>query len=114
MTFILTGVRQDAGYRIFEFEGIASDKQRYPFAVRADLDLIRRFGIQIQELPLLCRRLLDQMGEGNATRAITFTADQMQEHADQRAAAVEELRSKRQRRAVPVNRSPGGWRTPQS
>jgi hypothetical protein len=55
MQFVLTGFTQDLGCRVFAFDGIAVDRIRTAFTVRADMALIRRYGIQIQELPLLCR-----------------------------------------------------------
>lgn len=57
MQYILSGFTQDMGFRVFRFEGVAVDRPRTRtvFTVRADLALIRRYGIQIQELPLLCR-----------------------------------------------------------
>ena len=41
MQFVLTGFTQDLGCRVFAFEGIAVDRMRTPFTVRADLALIR-------------------------------------------------------------------------
>jgi hypothetical protein len=113
MTFILTGFKQDAGFRVFAFEGIASDKSRVNFTVRADLALSRRFGIRMQELPLLCRGLLDQIGEAAKDHAITFSEERMKQHADRCAALLEAAQAKRARRAPPVNTYGGGWRTQQ-
>ncbi len=99
MQFILTGFRQDARYRVFEFEGIAADRSRSAFAVRADLGLIRQFGIRVQELPLICRSLLDQMGDAPGRHAITFTAERMQQHAQRCAGAIADAQARRSRRA---------------
>jgi hypothetical protein len=99
MNFILTGFRQDAEYRVFDFEGIADDRSRSAFAVRADLGLIRQFGIRVQELPLLCRALLDQMGDVPGRHAITFTAEKMRQHAQNCAQAMVDAQARRSRRA---------------
>ena len=58
-TFVLTGFRQDLGFRVFEFDRAGKAQTRTHHAVRADLTLVRKYGLHIQELPLLCRRLLE-------------------------------------------------------
>src|SRR6185437_6277359 len=60
MQFTLTGFRHDSGLRVFQFQGIAAGKTRSDFFISADLTLIRTYGIRIQELPLLCLRVLEQ------------------------------------------------------
>ena len=64
MQFNLIGFSQDAGFRVFAFEGTAAGRVRTEYTVRADLALIRKYGIRVQELPLLCRRFLERAGEG--------------------------------------------------
>ncbi|MEP6961669.1 MAG: hypothetical protein ABI995_06315, partial [Acidobacteriota bacterium] len=86
MQFILTGFTQDIGFRVFAFEGIGADRSRTAFTVRTDLALIRRYGIRVQELPLLCRSLLEHRDEAEPGRAITFTEEGMRVHADTCAA----------------------------
>ena len=63
MQFVLAGFTPDTGFRIFKFEGIGDDRSRTEFTVRADLALSRKYGIQMQDLPLLCRGLLDRLDE---------------------------------------------------
>ena len=87
MQFILTGFRQDMGFRIFAFEGIGQDRTRTAFTVRTDIALTRRYGIHLQELPLLCRELLDRHDEGEVQRSFTYTEADMRLHANDRAAA---------------------------
>ena len=84
MQFILTGFTQDIGFRVFAFEGVAIGQIRTAFTVRADLALSRRYGIAMQELPLLCRGLLDRRGDGvepeveNAKdHSLTFSEEEM-------------------------------------
>jgi hypothetical protein len=74
--FILTGFSQDKGARQFAFEHIGTDHIRTKFTVQADLALIRGYGIHIQELPLLCRELLERCTDPEAVRLI-FTEEDM-------------------------------------
>ena len=89
MQFILIGFTQDMGCRVFSFERMGEDRVRTKCTVRADLALIRRYGIQIQELPLLCRGLLDRCEEGREIESVTFTEEEMRACATERAAARE-------------------------
>jgi hypothetical protein len=57
--FVLTGFSHDLGFRVFEFACVDKERIRTRYTVRADLTLVRKYGVHIQELPLLCRRLLD-------------------------------------------------------
>lgn len=114
MQFILTGFTQDLGCRVFAFEGVAVDRIRTPFTVRADLALIRRYGIQIQELPLLCRSLLERRDEASEMQALTFTEEEMRTCATARAAAKAEAAQRRRppRRSSSENLG-AAWRAPQ-
>jgi len=117
MQFILTGFTQDIGFRVFAFEGIAEDRSRTPFIVRTDLALIRRYGIRVQELPLLCRALLEHREEGEVERTITFTEEGMRLHADHAAAERDAAKRRKPARRPPANPAspPGsGWRAPQA
>ena len=89
MQFTLIGFTQDMGFRVFAFERTGEDRSRTKCTVRADLALIRRYGIQIQELPLLCRGILDRSEEGRELESVTFTEDEMRACATERAAARE-------------------------
>jgi len=115
MQFVLTGFTQDVGFRVFAFEGIAPDRMRTAFTVRTDLALIKRHGIRIQELPLLCRSLLERSeGEGE-TRGLTFTEEDMATHAKDRADAARHTASQKKnppRRPASENLG-AAWRGPQ-
>src|SRR5580658_91337 len=92
MQFILTGFTQDREFRVFAFEGIAADRVRTPFTVKADLALSRTYGIRLQELPLMCRGILEQREEGPeegaaVENALTFTEEAMRLHASNCIAA---------------------------
>ena len=113
MVFILTGFTQDLGFRVFGFEGISEDRTRIVFTVRADLGLIRKYGIRVQELPLLCRGLLERREEGDEKRTVTFSEDEMRLHASSSAAAREAAALKKRPPRRPNNEhNGGGWRVP--
>lgn len=107
MQFILTGFTQDMGFRVFAFERMGEDRIRTKCTVRADLALIRRYGIQIQELPLLCRSLLDRRDEGVETHSLTFTEEEMRTCANERAAARAEAANKRRPPRRPSSENSG-------
>jgi hypothetical protein len=124
MQFILTGFTQDTGFRVFAFEGVAVGKIRTVFTVRADLALSRRYGIAMQDLPLLCRSLLDRQEENgepaesdkpaSESHALTFSEEEMRACADKRTAdrASAALKRKAPRRPV-VENAGAAWRGPQ-
>ena len=112
MQFILTGFTQDMGFRVFAFERLADDRTRTKCSVRADLALIRRYGIQIQDLPLLCRGLLDKSDEACIMPALTFSEDEMRACATERAATKDAAANKRKRQRAPTGENLGAaWRT---
>jgi hypothetical protein len=121
MPFILTGFRQDMGFRVFAFERRETTRSRMEFTVKADLGLIRRYDIRVQELPLLCRSLLERQEASETqratavsdaeTRALTFTEDEMRSCASDRAAAKTEAARKRKPPKRPTGENPGAaWR----
>ena len=111
MQFILTGFTQDMAFRVFAFERMGLDRVRTKYVVKADLALVRRYGIQVQELPLLCRNLLQQLDESVETRTLTFTEDDMSLHAKDRAAAKDAAAQKRKPPRRPPSENVGAaWR----
>lgn len=112
MQFILTGFTQDMAFRVFAFERMGLDRVRTKYAVKADLGLVRRYGIQVQELPLLCRNLLMRSDDGEEThRSFTFTEDDMCLHAKDRAAARDAAALKRKPPRRPASENVGAaWR----
>jgi hypothetical protein len=95
MQFILIGFSHDSGFRVFSFDGIGEDRTRTRFAVRTDLALIRNYGIQVQELPMLCRKLLERREETKRERVVTFTEEEMRVHAANCAAEREAAQRRR-------------------
>ena len=98
MQYLLTGFTQDSGFRTFAFEGVAADRARSAFSVRADLALARKHGIQMQELPLLCRVVLERRNEGDDRHTFAFTEEDMTLHASLVRAALELHKKKAPRR----------------
>lgn len=97
--FTLAGFTQDIGFRVFAFRRAGADRPRTEYTVRADLSLSRRYGIPMQELPLLCRRHLEQHAEPDGSRILTFSEADMSTYAAKcamaRAAAAERKKPSR-------------------
>ncbi|MBZ5609209.1 MAG: hypothetical protein LAP38_13180 [Acidobacteriia bacterium] len=111
MQFILTGFTHDTGFRVFAFDRIGEDRIRTQCTVRADLTLIRTYGIQIQDLPLLCRSFLDRRDEGGEMRTWTFSEEEMRACASERAEARALAASKRKPPQKPAGENAGAaWR----
>lgn len=93
MKFVLTDFFHDGGYRVFAFETLPrSEAGRY--WVKADMNLARRHGISLQELPLLCRAALEAGVDTHPEHTITYTANEMMQIAKARAATVSTRRRK--------------------
>ena len=70
MQFTLTGFTQDSGCRVFAYDGVGEDRVRIRFTVRADLALSRKYGIRLQELPLMCLEILERTSAMEAIEAL--------------------------------------------
>jgi hypothetical protein len=102
MQSTLVGLTHDMGFRIFSFDRRGDDNVRTRCYVRADLALTRAYGIQVQELPLLCRDLLDRCENNGQVRSLTFAECDMRACAEERAAVREEAAKKRRLRRKPA------------
>jgi hypothetical protein len=130
MQFVLVGFTQDAGFRVFAFEGIGEDRTRTKFTVRADLALIRGYEIRVQELPLLCRGLLErvtQVADQDSApqdsvlperalpeRTWIYTEEDMRLHASGCAEARDAAQRKKSMRRFGLNQPGAGSRSPQA
>jgi hypothetical protein len=111
MRFVLTGFTQEVGVRVFAFSGVETDAVRTEFTVRADLALTRRYDIRMQELPLLCRGLLERREASDAARDLTFTEEEMRVHARECAAVRLAAAQKRRPPRKPSGENLGAaWR----
>ena len=113
MEFVLRGFKQDASIRRYSFQGIAGDRTRTEFTICADLVLARKYKIPLQELPLLCRNVLEGQLDGGQDHALTFTEQDMVVYATRRAAEVLEAEQKKRahHRPPPPSGVGKGWRT---
>jgi hypothetical protein len=112
--FILTGFAQETDFRVFAFEGIGADRVRTKHTVRADLGLIRRYGIKVQDLPLLCRSLLDRHDNDGDAGALTFSEAEMRLYSEDCAAMRTAAAQKRKPSRKPTSENVGAaWRAPQ-
>lgn len=113
MEFTMTGFSEDLGIRRYKFKGTFVNRTSREFAVDTDVSLARKYRIGLQELPLLCRRLLEKEPE-RIDQIVVFTEALMREHSDNCAAedraAIE--RRKAHRRPNPA-RLGEHWRGPQ-
>ena len=94
MHYILTGFRQDEGFRIFSFQRIEAGQTSTNFTIRADLALAHKYDIRLQELPLLCRALIEQAQEATG-ELMTYSEEDMRLHQNR---CVEDLRLAQQRK----------------
>jgi hypothetical protein len=108
--FILTGFNQTAGIRVYAFEGVSAGR-RLDYTVKVDLSLIPGYGIRIQDLPILCRDLLQQRVDPGEISSLTLTEEDMRSHAEKREIAREEASQKKKPPRHPANTNQGAsWR----
>lgn len=113
LQFSLRGFSEVMGHRVFTFEGVAPDRTRALFTIRANLALSRRYGIQLQELPLLCQATLEVRQEGWDKRTFVYGEEHMRTHALEAAARSAAAKQRKPPRR-PVSPQVGiGWRAPQ-
>jgi len=110
--FVLTGFTEDAGCRVFTFERIAEDQARTKFVVKADLALSRRHDIRLQELPLLCREILERCDADEQARTFIYTEADMIVHAEG-CASDQAARQRKMPTHKAQDKANGvAWRTP--
>lgn len=111
--FTLIGFSQEGSIRHFAFQGRNDDQDHRDFTVDADTNLIRRYGISLQELPLLCRRVLEETLPLTPGCALIFGEERMQRHAYQREASERIAQDKKRPPRKPNSDNLGqAWRGP--
>jgi hypothetical protein len=95
MEYLLTGYRQIATVRRFLFDGVAANRTRLPFTVSIDTALTSKYGIGLQELPLLSRKLLEERATEGGSRTFTFSETDMAAVAAERTAARDAMQPKK-------------------
>ena len=106
MDFVLTGFRQDANIRRFAFQRVATDHSRTDFTVSADMTLLVKHKIPLQELPLLCRALLEDRNESGPAKAVIFSETDMLVYVQRRTTAKDEADRKRAQHRSPFVKRP--------
>jgi hypothetical protein len=111
MQFALVRFTHEMGSRVYAFERMQADRSRTSYTVRADLTLIRRYDIPMQELPLLCQRLLEGRAGDEGPRALTFTEEEMSVYANDRANTRSAIAQRRKPPRKPLTENLGAaWR----
>lgn len=111
MEYLLTGFTHEKDFRVFSFESVGTDKVWTKRTVRADLAIARKHGIALQELPLLCRGLLDRAETDAENLSLTLTEVDIRTLADERASARAMAAAKRKPPVRPAGEQPGAaWR----
>jgi hypothetical protein len=113
LRYILEGFVPEREFRLFSFQAVdlrplASGGGRTAYTVRTDLSLVRKYGIHLQELPLLCRELLERRPVSEAGCHLTLTEEDLRVRQAERLIA--EAARKKWRRAPPGNAGQA-WRT---
>jgi len=94
MVFALTSFTDESSLRRFTFELVGSGPPRTTMVVVADMALVRKYEIPLQELPLLCVRLL-QSWTADADSTAVFSEKEMIEYANRRKEAKDLAERKR-------------------
>lgn len=110
MEFIFKGFSDAKAIRQFAFECVADDRSRTAVTVYADMTIARRYNILLQDMPLLCRRLLDEGRDKPCDGHVDFTEERMTEI---RAAVRAAAEKKTARRPRPSPTAGQAWRTQQ-
>ena len=95
MEYVLTNFQQQLNIRRFFFKGTNAARERLEFIVGVDLNSARKYGIAVQELPLLCLHFLEQRTDDLQPRGVTFTEAQLATFAAQRDADKKSAESRR-------------------
>jgi hypothetical protein len=107
MQYIFTGFQDSNAIRHFAFDCIAHDNSRTRVTVDADMALARAHNILLQDLPLLCLRLLESAEDRPASTHVIFTKEDMLEARTAARIASERKPAKRSRPSGNVGQA---WR----
>ena len=108
MEALLVGFRENANIRAFVFNCVQPNHSKTQVVVSADVSLARRYKIALQELPLICKRLLESTPGDNVEAAITLTEERMSRILSERLDAAAKKPTKTSRPAPQAGRA---WRT---
>lgn len=108
MDFIFKGFHDTDAIRQFVFECVKSDRSKQEVVVEADIGLARKYNILIQDLPLLCRGILEANQASGFPSLLTVSERQM---TDIRAAVLQKAAERKPGRRAKVTAATGqAWR----
>jgi len=110
MQYTLRGFTHQLGFRVYSFESVDERRVRTDYVVKADLDLLRKYRIPVQEAALLCRGLLEQRNEAETQRTFTYDETHMRLYADACAMQREAAKDRKAPRRAPTQNSGAAWR----
>jgi hypothetical protein len=111
LQYILTGFTHDLRFRVFAFTCVGDDRVRTDYKVKVDLGLLPKYGIRIQELPLLCREVLERRSGSDEQRTFTYSEADMRLAADISASRAAALAQKKKVPRRPPSENVGAaWR----
>jgi hypothetical protein len=98
MKFLYMGFSHETtGVRLYSFEGVASPDSRKGFLVTADIALLTKHCVHIQDVPMMCLRLLESSAETEPQlESLVLTESDMLTHM--RAKAAEKTAKKKSKR----------------
>lgn len=109
MKFLYMGfAHKTTGIREYIFQGLVAGGVRKGLLVTTDVALLTKHHIQIQEVPMMCLRLLESTGETDPQLDLILTETDMLAHIRAKELAKEQAAlSKKTRRSVdPENLEP--------
>ncbi|HEU0119694.1 MAG TPA: hypothetical protein VFQ91_04155 [Bryobacteraceae bacterium] len=110
MEIQFTGFSHNGRFREFAFDCVVDLRHTTRYKVVADLELSRKYEIPVQELPLLCRRLVEEAHFEESPSPLTFTEADMRTWRNARKAQREQIVHKKPQRRT---KSPSStWHLP--
>jgi hypothetical protein len=103
MEYVLTGVGHSGNIRLYAFAEVEHDVRRSGLSVAVDIDAVRKHGIPLQELPLLCRLFLEDQREAGSDRSVTYGEAEMIKYATRRADASRAAEQRKAHRKSAAN-----------
>ena len=116
MKLLYTGfAHKTTGIREYMFQGLIADGTRKGLLVTTDVALLTKHHIQIQEVPMMCLRLLESTAEAQPQLALfILTEADMLAHIRAKAAVKEQAISKKMKRSPSVENPEALGLTPRS
>jgi hypothetical protein len=102
MKFVLTGFCQSENVRHYSFQGIVPGGKRTELSVGVDLALLHKYGIPLQEAPLLCCLLLSAQSEAELGQHFVLSEGELRDRAAQRDNERTESQTKKKPAAAPL------------